>query len=99
MRYADLIKAQIIDMLAILTGEGLDTVSIEALQKELSSQNIDVDSATLIDIVTNLPIVNNIENNVVHFNRVQDPDSEVSPEQQDKKIDTLARKQVNKEIK
>jgi hypothetical protein len=99
MRYADLIKAQIIDMLAILTGEGLDTVSIEALQKELASQNIDVDSATLIDIVTNLPIVNNIENNVVHFNRVQDPDSEVSPEQQDKKIDTLARKQVNKEIK
>lgn len=99
MRYADLIKAQIIDMLAILTGEGLDTVSVEALQKELASQNIDVDSATLIDIVTNLPIVDNVENNVVHFNRVQDPDSEVSPEQQDKKIDNLARKQVNKEIK
>jgi hypothetical protein len=99
MRYADLIKAQIIDMLAILTGEGLDTVSIEALQKELSSQNIDVDSATLIDIVTNLPIVNNVENNVVHFNRIEDPNAEVSPEQQDKKIDNLARKQVKKEIK
>lgn len=99
MRYADLIKSQIIDMLAILTGEGLDTVSIEALQKELASQNIDIDSATLVNIVSELAIVDNVENNVVHFNRVQDPDSEVSPEQQDKKIDSLARKQVKKEIK
>lgn len=100
MRYADLIKSQTIDLLVALDAEGISTVPVATLQRELAARGLDLDEPGLLDVLDNLAIVKNVDNAVVYFN--SDPhNKDMEPDQaekQDKKIDSLARKQVSKEL-
>ena len=108
MRFADLVienselQDAVIDLLTVMAGEGVNSIPLEVLVKELAKQGIDVDSNSLFDIADNLAIVRNIKDDVVFFNTdsdasVGDPETP-DPEKQDKKIDSMARKQVKKEL-
>jgi hypothetical protein len=100
MRYADLIKSQTIDLLVALDAEGISTVPVATLQRELAARGLDLDEPGLLDVLDKLAIVKNVDNAVVYFN--SDPhNKDMEPDQaekQDKKIDSLARKQVSKEL-
>ena len=68
----------------------------------MAKQGIDVDENSLFDVADNLAIVRNIKDDVISPITDSDALSEIlnkpDPEQQDKKIDKLARKQVKKEL-
>lgn len=105
MRYSDLIMENTtvqdaaLDLLTVMAGEGVSSVSLDVISKELASQSIDVDNTALFDVLDNLAIVKNIKDNVVFFNTDSDAsrgDEEPDPEKQDKTIDKLARKQTKK---
>lgn len=97
MRYSDLVRHSVIDILSTLTAEGVYSVSFETLMKTLNNQDLDVDRATLFTLVDTLPIVNTVKDDVVHFNKAESPNDE-NPEKDANKVDKLARKQVNKEL-
>lgn len=101
MRYVDLIKSQVIDLLAALDAKGISTVPVQTLIRELNARGNDFDESSIVDILDDLAIVKNVEDNIVYFN--SDPhNSDYEPDQaekQDKKIDSLARKKVGKELK
>jgi hypothetical protein len=101
MRYTDLIKSQMIDLLTALDAEGISTVPVATLQRELNTRGLDVDEAGIQDILDGIGIVGNVsDEGIVYFN--SDPghkDIEADrAEKQDKDIDRLARKQVKKEL-
>lgn len=100
MRYADLIKSHVVDLLTSLDAEGISTVAIDTLLSELNSLGNDFDKSTLIDVLNGFAIVKNIKDDIVYFN--SDPHStDFEPDQaekDDKTIDKLARKQVSKEL-
>lgn len=100
MRYSDLIKSQVIDLLVALDAEDISTISVEALMGELGKRGLDLDQPGLLDVLDNISIVKNVTDDIVYFN--SDPHSTDSEpdqaEKQDKKIDKLARKQVSKEL-
>lgn len=108
MRYADLVKEdldiqdKVLDLLTAMAGEGVESVSLDALVKELEVQEIDVDAHALFDLLGNLAIVQNVKDNIVYFNADSDQshyqELKVDPEKQDKTIDKLARKKIKKEI-
>jgi hypothetical protein len=108
MRYADLvtedldIKDIVLDLLTAMAGEGVESMSLDSLVKELAAQGIDVDAHALFDLLGNLAIVQNVKDNVVYFNADSDQshyqELKVDPEKQDKTIDKLARKKIKKEI-
>lgn len=109
MRFADLIaentdlEDSVLDLLAVMAGEGLNSIPISVVQNELSKQGHDVDSNALFDVVQNLAIVRNVKDDVIFFNAdsdasAGDPD-QPDPEKADKKVDSMARKQVKKGLK
>jgi len=101
MRYSDLIKDRVLDLLTMLDAEGIKTVSVDAISQELEKMGTDADSKTLTSLLDDLSIVNNIKDGIVYFySSEKDIDSsDPDPEKQQNKIDKLARKQVDKEIK
>ena len=107
MRFNDLfeyseIDNAVVDLLTVLSAEGIDTISMEALVAELESQGLDVDEPSLFDELQNLDMVHNIKDGVVYFNTSSMGASnmnKVDPEQADKKIKSMAKKQVDKELK
>ena len=67
----------------------------------MAKQGIDVDENSLFDVADNPAIVRNIKDDVMSPITDSDAlpgDEQKDPEQQDKKIDKLARKQVKKEL-
>jgi len=106
MRYADLfeisvVDSKVIDLLSILSSEGVNQIPLDALVKELTSMGVDVDDESLFDEITNLPIVNNIKDGTVYFNTASLQASnlnKVDPEKNKKKIKAMAKKQVKKEL-
>ena len=108
MRYADLIRENteiqdaILDLLTSMAGEGLDSIPMDSLIKELSAQGIDIDEMALFDTLSTLAIVRNIKDDVVFFNSDSDQSHYTDmpdPEQQDKQVSKLAQQQVDKAIK
>jgi hypothetical protein len=97
MRYNDLIGYTIIDMLAVMTAEGTTSISLETIQQTLASNNMDVDTQTLTQLLDNIPIVNTIKDNVVFFNKNDVPGKD-NPEKDDNKVSALAKKQIDKEM-
>lgn len=107
MRFNDLFEYSevdnaVVDLLTVLSAEGIDTISMEALVAELESQGLDVDEPSLFDELQNLNMVHNIKDGVVRFHtsskganiqHIEDP------ERDEKVIDKMARKQVKKELK
>ena len=85
-----------------MAGEGINSIPIPVLVKELAKQGIDVDENSLFDVADNLAIVRNIKDDVIFFNTDSDASAgdpeQKDPEAQDKQIDKLARKQVKKEL-
>jgi|TARA_B100001105_G_scaffold254744_1_gene251420 hypothetical protein len=106
MRYADLfeisvVDSKVIDLLSILSSEGVNQIPLDALVKELTSMGVDVDDESLFDEITNLPIVNNIKDGTVYFNTASLQASnlnKVDPEKNKKKVKAMAKKQVDKEL-
>lgn len=108
MRIADIItesvdpKSAVLDLLTVLSSEGIDSISISALQDEMNKQEIDVDHNSLFDLLDNVAIVRNIKDDIVYFSTDSDRSSytntEADPEKQQKTVSKLARKQVKKEL-
>lgn len=101
MRYTDLIKSQLIDLLAALDAEGISTVPLATLQRELNNRGLDIDDAEIHDLLDSVGIIDNVsDDGIVYFN--SDPGhtdlEQDRAEKQDKDIDKLARKQVKKEL-
>jgi geranylgeranyl pyrophosphate synthase len=97
----DLARNIVVDMFAIVAGEGADSISFEVIQQELASQGIDIDRNALYDLATTLPVVSNIKDDVIFFNTDSDQSGQSQgedPEKDDKVVDKMARKQVSKEI-
>lgn len=98
MRYSDLIRDKVIDLITMLDAEGINTVSIDVLSRELSKMGHDADTGTLKKLLDSLPIVDNIKDDVIYFFQGEDDSKKSDPEKQDNKIDKMARKQVKKEL-
>jgi hypothetical protein len=106
MRYADLfeisvVDSKVIDLLSILSSEGVESIPLDALVKELVSMGVDVDDESLFDEISNLDIVNNIKDGIVYFNTSSLDASnlnKIDPEKANKKIKSMAKKQVKKEL-
>lgn len=95
-------RGAVIDLLTIMAGEGLDSTSLETLITELSTQGIDIDRNSLFDLLNNLAIVRNIKDDVVFFNTDSDQSHNSDlpdPEKQQKHVSSMAKKQVDKELK
>ena len=108
MRMADIVKetvdpkSAVIDLLTVLSSEGIDSIDISALQDEMNKQNIDVDHNSLFDLLDNIAIVRNIKDDIVYFssdsNKSNYSSTDADPEKQKKTVSKLARKQVKKEL-
>lgn len=97
----NMLRQQVLDLLVVASGEGIDSMSLDTLVKELETEGSTIDKSGLFDILNNLAIVRNIKDDVVFFNTDSDNsygDPEPSPEKQDNTIDKMARKQVGKEL-
>jgi hypothetical protein len=95
------VDSKVIDLLSILSSEGVESIPIDALVKELVSMGIDADDQSLFDELQNLPIVNNIKDGVVYFNTASMGASnlnKVDPEKGNKQVKAMAKKQVDKEL-
>jgi|TARA_B110000037_G_scaffold171808_1_gene195111 hypothetical protein len=104
MRYTDLfeisqVDSKIIDLLSILSSEGVESIPLEAIVVELVAMGADVDEQSLFDEMQDLPIVNNIKDGIVYFNTASIAASnlnKVDPEADNKKVKAMAKKQVDK---
>ena len=72
MRFNDLfeyseVENAVVDLLTVLSAEGIDTISMDALVAELESQGHDVDEPSLFDEIQKLDMVHNIKDGVVRF--------------------------------
>tara|TARA_B110001454_G_scaffold72784_1_gene70531 strand:+ start:765 stop:1091 length:327 start_codon:yes stop_codon:yes gene_type:complete len=106
MRYADLfeisvVDSKVIDLLSILSSEGVESIPLDSLVKELTSMGVDVDDESLFDEISSLDIVNNIKDGIVYFNTSSlgaTNMNKIDPEKNKKRIKTMAKKQVKKEL-
>lgn len=107
MRFNDLfeyseVENAVVDLLTVLSAEGIDTISMDALVAELESQGHDVDEPSLFDEIQKLDMVHNIKDGVVRFH-TSSKNANIQhikdPEKDEKVIDKMARKQVKKELK
>lgn len=99
----DDIYDSVLDLITVMAGEGLKSMAMDTIILELSNSDIDVDKASLFDLLSNIDIIDNIKNDVVYFNTDSDSFGNYStqapdPEKQNKTVDRMARKQVDKEI-
>ena len=84
-----------------MSSEGVESIPLDSLVKELVSMGVDVDDESLFDEITNLKIVNNIKDGIVYFNTASLDASnlnKIDPEKANKKIKSMAKKQVKKEL-
>jgi len=106
MRYTDLfeisvVDSKVIDLLSILSSEGVESIPLDALVGELVAMGVDVDDQSLFDELDNIPIVNNIKDGIVYFNTASMGASnlnKVDQEKNKKKVKAMAKKQVDKEL-
>lgn len=106
MRYADLfefsgIDSKVIDLLSVLSSEGVESIPLASLVDELNAMGVDVDEQSLFDEITNISIINNIKDGVVYFNTSSlgaTNMNKVDPEKNKKKVKSMAKKQVDKEL-
>jgi hypothetical protein len=107
MRFNDLfeyseVDSALIDLLTVLSAEGIDTISMKAVISELESQGHDVDEPSLFDEIQKLPMIHNIKDGVIRFH-TSSKNANIQhiedPEKDEKVIDKMARKQVKKELK
>ena len=92
------IKSIIIDIISVEAAEGMSSLSLDTLAKSLAEMGNEIDHSLLFDILDSIPIVDNIKDDVIFFGRDGKSSSEPSREQQDNRIDKMARKQVKKDI-
>ena len=106
MRYADLfefsgIDSKVIDLLSVLSSEGVESIPLASLVDELNAMGVDVDEESLFDEITNISIINNIKDGVVYFNTScmgATNMNKIDPEKNNKKVKSMAKKQVDKEL-
>ena len=97
MRYNELIRHTLIDMLSVMTAEEATSISLDTLEKTLDAQNMHVDEQELRELLDSIPVVNTVKDDVVFFNKEGEIDAP-DPEQQDKTVAKLAKKKVDKEM-
>jgi len=99
----DMVRDAVIDIITIMAGEETHSLPLEAIQAELESAGIDIDNNALFDLLDTLPIVDNIQDDVVFFN-VDGPahaagmggEEGMDAEQQQGTVKSMAQKQVQK---
>jgi hypothetical protein len=107
MRFSDLheynqVDNTVIDLLTVLSGEGVESIGLDALVSELDAMGMNVDSASLFDELQNLKMIHNIKDGVVYFHSTSQGAStlnKVDPEKDDKVVKKMAQKKVSKELK
>jgi hypothetical protein len=92
------IKSIIIDIISVAAAEGMSSLSLDTLAKSLAEMGNEIDHSLLFDILDSISIVDNIKDDVIFFGRDGKSSSAPSREQQDNRIDKMARKQVKKDI-
>ena len=92
------IKSIIIDIISVASAEDMTSLSIDTLHKSLAEMGNEVDHSILFDLLDSIPIVDNIKDDVIFFGRDDSSSSEPTRDQQDNRIDKMARKQVKKDI-
>jgi len=97
MRYNDLIRHTLIDLLSVMTAEGATSLSLDTIEKTLDAQGMHIDEQELRDLLDTVPVVNTVKDDVVFFNKEGEVDAP-DPEQQDKTVAKLAKKKVDKEM-
>ncbi len=97
MRYNDLIRHTLIDLLSVMTAEGATSLSLNTIEQTLDAQNMHVDEQELRELLDSIPVVNTVKDDVVFFNNDGDVDAP-DPEKQDKTVAKLAKKKVDKEM-
>ena len=97
MRYNDLIRHTLIDLLSVMTAEGATSLSLNTIEQTLDAQNMHVDEQELRELLDSIPVVNTVKDDEVFFNNDGDVDAP-DPEKQDKTVAKLAKKKVDKEM-
>ena len=97
MRYNDLIRHTLIDLLSVMTAEGATSLSLNTIEQTLDAQNMHVDEQELRELLDSIPVVTTVKDDVVFFNNDGDVDAP-DPEKQDKTVAKLAKKKVDKEM-
>jgi hypothetical protein len=105
MRFSEIVEdtsditSVIIDIISMAAAEGMSSLSIDTIQRSLSEMGNDIDNSMLFDVLDSIPVIDNIKDDVIFFGRDGNTASdEPSKDQQDNRIDAMARKQVNKDI-
>lgn len=97
MRYNDLIRHTLIDLLSVMTAEGATSLSLNTIEQTLDAQGMHIDEQELRELLDSIPVVNTVKDDVVFFNNDGDVDAP-DPEKQDKTVAKLAKKKVDKEM-
>jgi hypothetical protein len=97
MRYNELIRHTLIDMLSVMTAEGATSLSLNTIEQTLDAQGMHIDEQELRELLDSIPVVNTVKDDVVFFNKEGEIDAP-DPEQQDKTVAKLAKKKVDKEM-
>ena len=104
MRFSEIVEdtsditSIIIDIISMAAAEGMSSLSIDTIQRSLSEMGNDIDHSMLFDVLDSIPVIDNIKDDVIFFGRDDSTSSEPSKDQQDNRIDKMARKQVKKDI-
>jgi hypothetical protein len=104
MRFSEIVedtsdvRSIIIDIISVASAEGMTSLSIDTLQKSLAEMGSELGHSILFDLLDSIPIVDNIKDDVIFFGRDDKSSSEPTSDQQDNRIDKMARKQVKKDI-
>ena len=93
------IEQVILDLIAVSRAEGIDSLSLDTIIVSLQDMGMEVDHEMLFQLLDDMSIVNNIKDDIAYFGADYQTDSGPSPDQQEKKIDKMARKKVGKSFK
>jgi hypothetical protein len=80
-----------------MTAEGATSLSLDTIEQTLDAQGMHIDGQELRDLLDSIPVVNTVKDDVVFFNKEGEIDAP-DPEQQDKTVEKLAKKKVDKEM-
>ena len=101
--YSQELQDDVTNLLVAISAEGISEVDMDQLKVDLQNMGYNINTKNLFDIVSNLPVVSNASYNKIELATDADTtgdDPEQDKEDDDQKtVDDLADKQVQKELK
>lgn len=61
MRYNELIRHTLIDMLSVMTAEGATSLSLNTIEQTLDAQGMHIDEQELRELLDSIPVVNTVK--------------------------------------